>query len=101
MEIKQLEIGGTIVSVEVEPADGRRQASGLSDEAMVTFQHAQEMIQGLATGFHESVSRLATSMKPNEIELQFGLKLTAEAGWLVSKVGGEAGFEIKLKWVLR
>lgn len=34
----------------------------------------------------------------SEVEVKFGLKLTADAGAIFSSVGGEASYEITLKW---
>jgi hypothetical protein len=34
----------------------------------------------------------------DEVEVKFGLKLTAEAGAIFSSVGGEVSYEITLKW---
>jgi Trypsin-co-occurring domain 1 len=34
----------------------------------------------------------------DEVELKFGIKLTVEAGAIFTSVGGEANFEITLKW---
>lgn len=34
----------------------------------------------------------------DEVELKFGLKLTAETGAIIASVGGEVNFEITLKW---
>jgi NTP-dependent ternary system trypsin peptidase co-occuring protein len=43
--------------------------------------------------------RRAFTVKPEEVELTFGLKATGEAGNIaVAKVGGEATFEIRLLW---
>jgi hypothetical protein len=35
---------------------------------------------------------------PEEISLEFGLKLTAEAGAIIAKAGGEANFTISVTW---
>lgn len=42
--------------------------------------------------------RLKDIQAPKELELKLGLKITGEAGVIVSKVGGEASFEVTLKW---
>lgn len=34
----------------------------------------------------------------NEVEIKFGIKLTAEAGAIIACVGGDVNFEITLKW---
>jgi Trypsin-co-occurring domain 1 len=34
----------------------------------------------------------------SEVEIKFGLKMTAEAGVVISSVGGEVNFEVTLTW---
>jgi len=38
------------------------------------------------------------SRKPEEIEIEFGLKLTTNVGAIFTKIGGEAHFKISVKW---
>ena len=45
------------------------------------------------------ISKLHDLSTPaDEVEVKFGLKLTAEAGAIFTSVGGEATYEITLKW---
>jgi Trypsin-co-occurring domain 1 len=36
--------------------------------------------------------------RPDEIEVEFGLKLNAEVGAIIARTGGEANFRILLHW---
>ena len=36
--------------------------------------------------------------RPTTVELEFGIKLDAEAGALVARAGAEASFNVKLIW---
>jgi hypothetical protein len=45
-----------------------------------------------------SVTNLLRDMAPDEHEIEFGLKLTAEAGALVAKTAAEGHFTVKLRW---
>jgi hypothetical protein len=48
----------------------------------------------------EAALDLLTSLvqKPNEAEIEFGLKIDAAAGAIFAKAGAEATFKIKLTW---
>jgi hypothetical protein len=98
MATMNVEVGGKLVPIEYQVGPAPHQAGGIPDDVTASFERAQEMMVGLAKGFHESLTKLAESMRPDEVELTFGLKLTAESGWLVAKAGGEANFEVTLKW---
>ena len=37
-------------------------------------------------------------IKPGEVEVKFGVKVTGEANWVVAKAATEGSFEITLKW---
>lgn len=36
--------------------------------------------------------------KPDELEVEFAIKFSTEAGAIISSVGSEAGITVKLKW---
>jgi hypothetical protein len=36
---------------------------------------------------------------PDEVEIQFGVKLSAESGALIAKTGAEGHFDVTLKWI--
>lgn len=40
----------------------------------------------------------AMARKPDEVEIKFGVKLSAEAGAVIAKTGIDGQFEVKLKW---
>lgn len=96
---------GTKVYVEVpEPSTGDAiEEAALADEvykiaagAAGTFERALDNVQSVA----EAVStRLVAGLTTpaNEVEVKFGLKLTVDAGVLIC-AGGEASFEVTLKW---
>ena len=53
-------------------------------------------IQTLANRTTEAINKLPE--KPSEFELEFGIKIDAEAGAIVSKVSTEGNLKIKLVW---
>jgi hypothetical protein len=65
-----------------------RSAQGLSQ--------AMGAIQTLANRTAETINQLP--QKPSECELEFGIKIDAEAGAVVSKASGEGNLRVKLIW---
>jgi hypothetical protein len=65
-------------------------------KAQQTFEEALEKVKPVASTI---ISKLCDLNTPaDEVEVKFGLKLTAEAGAIFSSVGGEVTYEITLKW---
>lgn len=62
-------------------------ARGLSDSLDEIIPVAQRL-----------VDRLKDVQAPEEITVTLALKITAEAGVIFTKVGGEGSFEVTLKW---
>jgi hypothetical protein len=63
-------------------------------EAKQTFEDAIDRIKPV-------IASLTTKLKdlsPEEMEVKFGVKLSAEAGAILTSVGGEVNFEITVKW---
>ena len=68
-----------------------------------------EVVKQLGETFDEALDRtlvpIARALKgaladaaPDNVEVTLGLKLSAEAGVVLSKVGGEATLSVKLSW---
>ncbi len=96
-----LEDGGSIL-VEIdapEPKSGIVQASSggkLVTKASDTFANAMKIVQPAASSIIEKLRDLGDP--PDEISVEFGLKLTAEAGAYVASVGTEANYKVSLIW---
>ena len=96
-----LDDGSTIV-VEVdepEPEGGTVRVSRpgeLAEKAQVTFEEALNRIRPAAEGI---VARLrGLSDPPDQVSVEFGLKLSAQAGAIVAAAGAEANYKISLTW---
>ncbi|ANN18632.1 hypothetical protein SD37_25410 [Amycolatopsis orientalis] len=94
-----LEGGGSVV-VEIDPLPGTARVSrrdDLIEDAKGSFEAALANVRDAAA------SALATfrsmTKGPDEVEIKFGVKLTAQAGAVIAKTGLEGNFEVKLKWV--
>ncbi len=96
-----LEGGGSIV-VEVEEPEGlgtvpvSRKGAGVPERAQKSFEEALEGIRPAAQVLIAKLRGLHDP--PDEIEVEFGLKMNAEAGAIVAAAGVEANYKVKLTW---
>lgn len=95
-----LEDGGTVLVEVAEPERGGLVPASRGREvvakAQQTLEHALEKLQPTAEAIISKLKGL--SERPNEIEVQFGLKLSAEAGAVLAAAGAEANYNVKLVW---
>ncbi|MBA2725150.1 MAG: hypothetical protein H0U53_04100 [Actinobacteria bacterium] len=81
----------------------------LADEDLITLSRTDVPVDRAVRGLDDSLDeivpvaerifeRLKEIQAPRELEIKLGLKITGEAGVIFSKVGGEASFEVTLKW---
>ena len=95
-----LENAEETVWVEVEAIEekyGEQEvARDLVQKAKKSFQDALSVARPVAETIIGKLSNL--SERPKEIEVEFGLNLSAEAGAIISSSGLEANFKVTLKW---
>ena len=96
--------GGGAIVVEVTgpafadrgPTRGFGRPGELTVRASDTFQEAFSRIQPAAGA---AIARLRDLVDPpDEIELEFGIQLTAEFGAVVAKASGDANFRVLMRW---
>ena len=92
---------GTSLLVEVdEPEiDGVVSASrdpNVIEKAHQTLEASLEKVRPAAQFVVQQFRKLGD--EPDEIEVTFGLKLSAEAGAVLASAGVEANYTVKLKW---
>jgi hypothetical protein len=63
-------------------------------KAQKTFEEALENIKPVVA----SISHKFKDLGPKEMEVKFGIKLSADAGAFITSVGGEVTFELTVKW---
>jgi hypothetical protein len=93
--------GGDTILVEVdEPGEsiGRvaRRLGEIAVQAKQSFEDAVDKIKPVAAIIITKLRSL--SDQPDEVEVKFGLKMSAEAGAIIAVAGVEANYEITLKW---
>ena len=90
---------GKSILVEVESIDdefGEKEVSRIAKKAAQTFQEALETTKPIAEAIIDKLGNL--SQRPQEIGVEFGLKLNAETGAIIASSGIEANFKVSLKW---
>jgi hypothetical protein len=94
-----LEDGGEVV-VEVDDDDpGVGRVGRLGDAAArvsSTYDQALDGVRRAADATLRQFRQLAT--RPDQVEVEFGVKLTAEAGAVIAHTGGEAHLTVRLTW---
>lgn len=91
--------GSLLVEVDEPQTMGlqRISADDLGDkitDASESFEEAIDSVLEHAKQVLDSLEKLL----PSEAEIEFGIKLTAQAGAILAKAGGEANFSVKLTW---
>ena len=91
--------GSIIVEAPEELAPAGVVRASKPGEVVRTAAHTLEdaLDQTLRPVAQALMSQLA-ELKPQEAEISLGLKLSAEAGVVISKVAGEASITVKLTW---
>ena len=94
-----LEDGGSVY-VEADPLAGEvtrgMRPRELAGEASQTFEAALARVQPAALAIVERLRGVADA--PDEIQVEFGIQLSAELGAFVAKASGDANFSVTLRW---
>lgn len=94
-----LEDGGSI-TVEVEEGPRGTLRSARPDEVVATAGRTLEAtVERIGPASRAIVGKLKELAEPpDEIGVEFGMKLNAEAGVIIARTSGEANFKISLTW---
>lgn len=90
--VKYLLDDSTVVGFEIEPGQGFHQAG--AKEFVGQVGKAVEPAVEAAKAVLDKVKEI----KPDGVEVKFGVKVTGEANWVVAKAATEGSFEITLTW---
>ncbi len=96
-----LDGGGTfLVEVDELQQEGGLQRAGVAGEvierAQQTFQNALERIKPAAAAIIAKIRELPDT--PDELTVEFGIRLSAAAGVVLTKAAAEGNYKIILKW---
>lgn len=99
LEVPLAEGGSILVEVD-EATDGpvvRGRGSAAAPPPLA--ESLEQVLAGLGPATRALVSQLrALTDSPHEIEVEFAVKLSADAKIIIAHAGGEANFRIVLKW---
>jgi hypothetical protein len=100
-ELVQFELAdGGVVFAEVNDDEPGIQRAGLSDgfavKATANLEQALDGVRGAANATLGKLRDLAR--EPDEIEVQFGVRLNATAGAVIAKTDAEGHLQVRLVW---
>ena len=99
-EIIEFQTGdGLVFAVEVAETEDhvyRKVSTEPDDDSPRSFSRALERIRPVANELAEKLKGL--SYRPDEVEVEFGIKLSGKVGALIASTGTEANFKIRLTW---
>jgi hypothetical protein len=92
---------GAEVLIEVE--DNKRYRGQLSEKGVFVdlkerFSDIMKLVEEMARSVHAGYESLPKEVRPKELEMTFGITISAEAGVIFSKVGSGGSFEVTLRW---
>jgi len=90
-----------VVEAEYLGPDGGTTRRGLSSSAVVeraqtSFEDALEKARPIAAGLIRQLRGIADS--PDEVQVEFGLTLSAKAGAVLASADAGANYKVTLKW---
>jgi hypothetical protein len=80
---------------------GLREVSSVKEkltESLDAFEKALEVITAVAEGTVNKIKQFDQNIAPDEFELQFGIKLSAEYGAVLAATSGEAQLSVKMTY---
>ena len=91
-----LESGDSILVEVDEPSDRIGLGDEIAEKAQKTFESALNAIKPVASTVINKVRSL--NEPADEVEVKFGIKMTAGLGAVIASGKGEVNYEITLKW---
>jgi hypothetical protein len=91
---------GSTVAVEAEPLSGEEELISIGREEIVveTQKRFTEALSSTAAASREVLETFSMQLKPNSLELSFGLKFSAKAGIVLASADSEATIAVKAVW---
>jgi hypothetical protein len=93
----QLDDGSAVLFELNEDASGITRVNRLTDGVIEASQQLEEALGSVRHAAKASLDALR-SLSPEKLELQFGVKLTAEAGALIARTAAEGHFIVTVSW---
>jgi hypothetical protein len=96
--------GGGSVFVEVDDREGAAgyvragRPGDLAAKAEETFDAALGVVRTVATRLVGQVQEMGVALRPDEVEVQFGICFSAKVGAVIAATEGEAQVTVTLRW---
>lgn len=92
-----LEDGGTVLVEVVSAEDEGPTRAGVGDMIKKASQTLEKSLSALEPVGRALVQRLR-GLSPQEVSIEFGVKLTGEHGLIIARGAAEGSFTVKLTW---
>ncbi|MDH6120820.1 CU044_2847 family protein [Kitasatospora sp. GAS204B] len=89
---------GTSLVVEVDDDSPGIELVSRTDQGIAEAAHRLDEALAASRPTLESVLDSLRHLKPEQIEVSFGIKLNAEAGVVIAKTAAEGHFDVTLSW---
>jgi hypothetical protein len=76
----------------------RPSATDLAEKSAELIEKSMSTIRGMAKKVVETAESIKVSERPAKVEVEFGIKLDAEAGALLAKASAETTMNVTLTW---
>ena len=100
-ELVQFDLeGGASLLVEVdEDEPGIERASRMDDLAIKGSQSLEVALEGIRSAANVTLAKLRdVAEAPDEVEVQFGVRLNAQAGAVIAKTEAEGHLQVRMAW---
>lgn len=102
-QILEVTVADKILYFEVEDGQSfRAERTGVSKKGLTSlpdaFEKVIDTIDSLSTALVNKIKKFDRDIAPDEFEIQFGVKLSAEAGAVVAKTAGESQISVKMTY---
>jgi hypothetical protein len=92
--------GGEVVPVEIEVEESAIRQAARPGQVVAAAAETLESALGRLRAVADAFVRVMDEVKdrPNGVTVEFGVKVSAEAGLVVAHTGGEGHFVVTLQW---
>jgi len=95
-----VQVGDVLIEVEAVPVAGTEPTAGRAAKAaesvLEAFDRAQDAIVAVAKSTAQVIEKAGAAARPDRVEVEFGLKLSASGGVIMAGVAGEATLKVTL-----
>lgn len=91
-----------VILVEFDDESGLHSVSNdpheFIEKSKEAIERSMKTVQRMAKKAVKTIQAIPVSERPSNVEFQFGIKMSGEAGAVISKVGAEAAIIVTMTW---